>query len=119
MELSEIESLRRAAAVHEAGHAIVAWALGLKVRELRIGDAHGGDGRVVGVAVVPDGAADTVPTLSFQISGCPTTPSTSPRCTSVRPSRSTAHARNKRREVGKARPYLDRPAAGVVVEIEQ
>lgn len=32
------ELLRRAAAVHEAGHAIVAWALGLEVRELRIDD---------------------------------------------------------------------------------
>jgi hypothetical protein len=38
MELSEIESLRRGAAVHEAGHAIVAWTLGLKVSRLRIGD---------------------------------------------------------------------------------
>jgi ATP-dependent Zn protease len=32
--------MKMAAAVHEAGHAIVAWALGLKVQELRIG-AHG------------------------------------------------------------------------------
>ncbi len=38
MERSEIESLRRGAAVHEAGHAIVAWALGLKVRRLCIGE---------------------------------------------------------------------------------
>jgi hypothetical protein len=37
MELSEIE-LRRAAAVHEAGHAVVAWTLGLKVPQLRIGE---------------------------------------------------------------------------------
>jgi hypothetical protein len=42
MELTEIESLRRGAAVHEAGHAIVAWALGLKVRQLRIGDDGSG-----------------------------------------------------------------------------
>src|SRR5665647_3464402 len=37
MEFSEIE-LRRGAAVHEAGHAIVAWTLGLKVPQLRIGE---------------------------------------------------------------------------------
>jgi hypothetical protein len=37
MELSEIE-LRRGAAVHEAGHAVVAWTLGLKVPQLRIGE---------------------------------------------------------------------------------
>ncbi len=42
MELSEIESLRRGAAVHEAGHAIVAWTLGLKVRQVRIGDDGSG-----------------------------------------------------------------------------
>jgi hypothetical protein len=42
MQLREIESLRREAAVHEAGHAIVAWTLGLKVRQLRIGDDGSG-----------------------------------------------------------------------------
>jgi membrane-associated protease RseP (regulator of RpoE activity) len=39
---SEEYSLRRSAAIHEAGHAVVAWALGLTVQELRIGD--GGKG---------------------------------------------------------------------------
>jgi ATP-dependent Zn protease len=29
---------RRAAAVHEAGHAVVAWAVGLKVQQLCIGE---------------------------------------------------------------------------------
>lgn len=36
MKLSEFKSLRRGAAVHEAGHAVVASALGLKVRRLQI-----------------------------------------------------------------------------------
>jgi ATP-dependent Zn protease len=42
MKLSEIESLRRGASVHEAGHAIVAWALGLEVLELRIDEDGNG-----------------------------------------------------------------------------
>lgn len=42
MELSEIEPLRRGAAIHEAGHAVVAWTLRLKVRQLRIGDDGSG-----------------------------------------------------------------------------
>ena len=35
---SDRESLRRSAAIHEAGHAVVAWALGLRVRKLGIGE---------------------------------------------------------------------------------
>jgi hypothetical protein len=35
-------SLRYATAIHEAGHAVVAWALGLKVRSLSVGEAGKG-----------------------------------------------------------------------------
>jgi Peptidase M50B-like len=36
------ESSRQTTAVHEAGHAVVAWALGLRVRSLSIGEAGRG-----------------------------------------------------------------------------
>ena len=42
MDLNESESLRYGAAVHEAGHVIVAWVLGLKVEQMRIAEDGSG-----------------------------------------------------------------------------
>ena len=72
-----------AAAVHEAGHAIVAWVLGLKVEELRIGEngkgasliehdthlqiTHGYPGRAISrraVAVRMEAISDSRPTAA-------------------------------------------------------
>jgi hypothetical protein len=40
--MNTADPLRHTTAIHEAGHAIVAWALGLKVRALSIGEAGSG-----------------------------------------------------------------------------
>jgi hypothetical protein len=53
MEFSEIGSLRHGAAVHEAGHAIVTRALGLEVRQLRIGDDDSGASCIQSSAHLP------------------------------------------------------------------
>ncbi len=47
------DSLRRAAAIHEAGHAVVAWALGLKVQALRIGNGGKGESSIEDAGRLP------------------------------------------------------------------
>ncbi|MFY9894823.1 MAG: hypothetical protein WAK63_11920, partial [Xanthobacteraceae bacterium] len=51
---SDSESLRRSAAIHEAGHAVVAWALDeLEVQELRIGSDGKGSSVIQCAAHLP------------------------------------------------------------------